>query len=109
MTDRDWYDAPVWTDDCQGKKDYDGSLVRVTSRYWPGNYRKDGKLSAVSTIVFCGIDMTEQQFTGETEAEVKRAVITWVGEQIAVIRAGLDMAFRTVPAAELTRKPRRKR
>jgi len=24
-----------WTDDCQGKKDFDGGLVRVTTRYWP--------------------------------------------------------------------------
>lgn len=25
-----------WTDDCQGKKDYDGNLVAVSTRYWPG-------------------------------------------------------------------------
>ena len=24
-----------WTDDCQGKKDYDGKLLDVSSRYWP--------------------------------------------------------------------------
>jgi hypothetical protein len=24
-----------WTDDCQGKKDFDGGLVRVSTRYWP--------------------------------------------------------------------------
>jgi hypothetical protein len=25
----------IWTDDCQGKKDYDGSLVTLSVRYWP--------------------------------------------------------------------------
>jgi hypothetical protein len=24
-----------WTDDCQGKKDYDGTLVSLSTRYWP--------------------------------------------------------------------------
>ncbi len=27
--------AAKWTNDCQGKKDYDGSIVRITTRYWP--------------------------------------------------------------------------
>jgi len=25
-----------WTDDCQGKKDYDGRLLSISTRYWPG-------------------------------------------------------------------------
>lgn len=25
-----------WTDDCQGKKDYDGPIISVSTRYWPG-------------------------------------------------------------------------
>ncbi len=25
-----------WTDDCQGKKDFDGSVVELSTRYWPG-------------------------------------------------------------------------
>jgi hypothetical protein len=24
-----------WRNDCQGKKDYDGRIVHVSSRYWP--------------------------------------------------------------------------
>ena len=26
----------MWTDDCQGKKDYDGNMVSISTRYWPG-------------------------------------------------------------------------
>ena len=25
-----------WTDDCQGKKDYDGDIVCISTRFWPG-------------------------------------------------------------------------
>ena len=24
-----------WTNDCQGKKDYDGPILEVSTRYWP--------------------------------------------------------------------------
>lgn len=25
----------TWTDDCQGKKDYDGTIIGISTRYWP--------------------------------------------------------------------------
>lgn len=25
-----------WTNDCQGKQDYDGEIITVSTRYWPG-------------------------------------------------------------------------
>lgn len=24
-----------WTPDCQGKKDYDGQILSISTRYWP--------------------------------------------------------------------------
>lgn len=26
----------MWTDDCQGKKDFDGPLISISTRYYPG-------------------------------------------------------------------------
>ena len=26
----------TWTDDCQGQKDFDGPLIWISTRYWPG-------------------------------------------------------------------------
>lgn len=34
MTDRTPY--AMWTDDCQGKKDFDGPIISLSTRYWPG-------------------------------------------------------------------------
>jgi hypothetical protein len=59
-----------WTDDCQGKKDYDGRLLSISAHYWPGvegqrdfntydaptsqfsilPYGRDGRPSAKATI-----------------------------------------------------------
>src|SRR4051794_15112599 len=85
-----------WTPDCQGKWDYDGALIRVSTRYWPrgggfsiydgGEFRtnenQEIRPSANSTI-YLGEDevLVEQDFEGDTEAEVKCAVEVWVAAQ----------------------------
>lgn len=107
----EFYDAPQWTDDCQGKKNYDGSLVRVSSRYWPrgGGYsvfdtdrpelgfrtnEEQGiRPSATSSIVVCGSDVISREFEADTQGEVQAAVETWVNEQRARIVAALAKEF----------------
>ena len=76
---------PHWSPDCQGKWDYDGVILRVSSRYWPGNYRQDGRPSATSTILDAEREVAKQDFVGDTEAEVKAAVEAWVREQRAAL------------------------
>jgi hypothetical protein len=110
-----------WTPDCQGKWDYDGDLVRVSTRYWPrggsahiyqgGQFVSDQhsperqhiKPSANSTI-YVGEDFDdvwrEKDFTGETEAEVKAAVEQWVAEQYGALRLLLGMPAVVAPPPE---------
>lgn len=105
-----WDDAPEWSDDCNGKKDYDGTLVAVESRYWP---RGGGHMSfergpdglrelpqdmtiepcAASSIRFCGVDIAQEEFTAETEEEVRKAVENWVAEQVERLRATLRAEY----------------
>lgn len=93
--------AALWTDDCQGKKDYDGPLLRLSTRYWPGNYRSDGQPSARAGIDLCygpvdreGRDdpnyltVWERQVVAPTEDEVKVQVESWAQGQFRVL---LDM------------------
>jgi hypothetical protein len=89
-----------WTDDCQGKKDYDGRLLSISTRYWPGNYRSDGRPSASAAILinhgepdqYGYGDHTvwrETDIAADTETEVKAAVEVWVREQMADVLARL--------------------
>lgn len=102
-----------WQDDCQGKKDYDGRLISISTRYWPG---PDGgsamtfdsatgqigeapygsKPSAKASILLNHgepdqygygdyTDLAEAEFEGDTEADVKAKVEVWVLEQFNVI------------------------
>lgn len=100
-----------WTDDCQGKKDYDGDLVRLSTRYWPrgggfdifsresgwSNGSPDIKPSATSEIFICtaGIDLTlaKKEFEAETEAEVKSQVEEWADRQYQRIVRALEVEF----------------
>lgn len=96
-----------WKDDCQGKKDYDANLVRLSSRYWPrgggfhtydsdtrewcGNEsRPEIKPSAHASILLgpytgdvddTGVTLAEAEFEAETEAEVKQQVEQWAQDQ----------------------------
>lgn len=102
----------AWTDDCQGKKDYDGRLLDISTRYWPGpgggsmtfdtGTREFGTLpygpkpSAKSSILLRHgepdkygygdyLVWREQKFEADTEAEVKFHVEAWVALQMAEI------------------------
>lgn len=96
-----------WTDDCQGKKDYDGTIIKLNSRYWPSvDYTLSGgnctKPSAQSCIAIYWndnpedkeydpryIDVIKQDFEGETEAEVKLKVEIWAKSQYDKITSAI--------------------
>lgn len=88
----------IWTDDCQGKKDFDGTLIHISTRYWPrgggfyvltperrweGNEaRPEIHPSAHSTIYLRRADgedvvLAEEWFEGTTQEEVQRTVEAW--------------------------------
>lgn len=100
--------AAKWTNDCQGKKDFDGSILRISTRYWPrgggftllqngraleNNTRPEIRPSATSTIVLCYgepqegepdgqyLELAEKEFEGETFEEVAGQVEAWAAEQ----------------------------
>lgn len=81
-----------WLKDCQGKEDYDGTLLSVSSRYWPGNYRDDGRPSAESQIIFLGSTIAEKDFDGDTKQEVQQAVEAWVSEKVEEFRESFTRA-----------------
>ena len=96
----------VWTNDCCGKKDFDGEMLTVSSRYWPkggsgmafdtehpgrGLHRYDdgSQCSASSKILFhytkengdtdyLVVAETGDYITGATQEEVQTKIEDWV-------------------------------
>jgi len=104
-----------WTDDCQGKKDYDAHILSISSRYWPrgggftGLFIQPGKPpifedndarphippSATSTLLLRykddeSIELARGEFEAETQEEVQRQVEVWAQAQmdrvVAILR-----------------------
>ena len=107
-----------WTNDCQGKKDYDGDILTISTRYWPrgggfgilnlqanrvsfeNNPIQDIKPSATSSILFhCKadyIEIAEKHFEAETEKEVKTQVEKWVQKQFDDIVKLLKTKYKSI-------------
>lgn len=111
--------AAKWTDDCSGKKDFDGAILRISTRYWPrggGFYvldssgfhgndaRPEIKPSATSKIVLYhgeptdgsygrSVTLSERDFEFETQEEVQSAVEAWADDQFRRIRSALEKEF----------------
>jgi hypothetical protein len=115
----------TWTDDCQGKKDFDGQLVSLSTRYWPRgggfwmlyrdasgvvdlgtNSRTDIKPSATAAIHLDYFDadgdpdyrtLAVEKFECETETDVKAQVEAWATKQYARVVAAMLREFEDVP------------
>jgi hypothetical protein len=119
--------AAKWTNDCGGKKDYDGDILSVSTRYWPEDggfwigdekgFRKNDILSKPSAkCSLCFWDGSEgtredtggaysnlisADFEGDTFEEVAAKVEAWAQEQTDRAVAALRREFAT-PAQEGT-------
>ena len=103
-----------WTDDCGGKKDYDGDILSVSSRYWPGGVglqvyggsdaEKEEiagiKPGATSLLVInskegLGQDavLVENSFEGDTFEDIRSQVEKWAQEQMDRAVAALRAEF----------------
>lgn len=99
-----------WTNDCQGKQDYDGELVGLSTRYWPrgggfhivrgngeweGNETRPDILPSAHATIYLGPDEELAEFwcKADTEGEVKRRVEMWATVQFCRIQNALRKEF----------------
>ncbi len=97
-----------WEFDCGGKQDFDATLVRLSSRFWPqgGGYyewnagqwleNKDRPKippSAKATIYLQDRELASASFEGHTETEVKAKLEAWAREQFSKVANALSVAF----------------
>lgn len=95
----------MWTNDCQGKKDFDGPIISISSRYWPRgggisvlrpgsieletNADQTIRPSAKSSVILHigpreeddgggdSVDLCSEDFEAETQEEVQAMVEAW--------------------------------
>lgn len=77
-----------WEDDCQGKADYDGPLLSVSSRYWPAKFGHRHSAHSALVLHHGKPDdqgwkgerkiICEREFTGSSKEDVQQQVEEWV-------------------------------
>lgn len=109
-----------WTDDCCGKKDYDGTILAISTRYWPrgggmfvvhnnpgqpvkiedDSARPEIKPSASCSLLIHysedatgGFAIIEKEFEAETLEEIKALVEPWAQEHMDRAVAALKKEF----------------
>ena len=105
-----------WTPDCQGKQDFDATILELSTRYWPrgggfsvlvtgqgwehNDSRPEVKPHAHATIMFPAANnencfkhaVAEIEVHGETEEEVKRGIEEWATDQFNAVVDALTNA-----------------
>lgn len=87
----DILEGAAWTDDCQGKKNFDLNIVQLSTRYWPNH-------TASASILVRGNMVASKDFEGRSEVEVKYRVEIWARESITKV---MDAVVRAFPAEDI--------
>lgn len=72
------YKNPLWRFDCGFKLDFDGSLIRVSSRFYPPRTHGGSKWDGTVDIILFGNHMTEKKFETNTLKELKLEVDKYI-------------------------------
>lgn len=91
----DVLEGATWTDDCQGKKNFDLDIVRLSTRYWSDQ-------TAEVSILVLGVQVASKYFEGRSETEVKHQVEVWARENVTRARSATVLAFTAEDIAGLT-------
>lgn len=105
-----------WTDDCSGKKDFDGAFVSLSCRYWPKGGSAfsldttnnkglqkydDGSRASASCQLLLNIGdgdyriltSTPGYLEGDSESEVKAKVENWAADVYGRVLLAVDAEF----------------
>ena len=81
---QDW-ERPVWSWDCGFKLDYDGPVLRFTSRFYPPKTHSGAKWDGPITILLMGDEIDERRFECETLEELRKQVSQFTSEYTEMV------------------------
>jgi hypothetical protein len=68
------FDEPKWSWDCNFKLDFDGSLLRVSSRFYPPHKNAGNWWEGTVTVNFLDTELLKKEFKCDTLDELKNEV-----------------------------------
>ena len=86
---KDIYDEPKWSWDCNFKLDFDGSLLKVSSRFYPPHKNKGDWWEGVTSINILEEEYVAKEFKCETLEELRIEVEKYVKDSTLFIKSKL--------------------
>lgn len=83
------HEEPVWSWDCGFKLDFDGSLLRVSSRFYPPHKNNGNWWEGNVTILFLDDEILKKEFKCDSLDELKKEVEDFVKHYSGVIKSRL--------------------
>lgn len=84
------YDEPKWRWECGFKLDFDGSLLRVSSRFYPPHKNTGNWWEGNVTVYFLDEELLKKKFKCDTLEELKTEVEKFTNHYAKAIRARLS-------------------
>lgn len=81
------FDEPKWEWDCNFKLDFDGSLLRVSSRFYPPHKNAGNWWEGSLTIDFLGEEILSKEFKSDTLDQLKKEVEHFTTHYASVIKS----------------------
>lgn len=84
------FDEPKWTWDCNFKLDFDGSLLRISSRFYPPHKNAGDWWEGAVLVNFLGEELLRKEFKCTTLNELKVEVEKFTKHYAGTIKARLS-------------------
>jgi len=86
---KDEYSEPKWKWDCGFKLDFDGSLIEVSSRFYPPKEHYRSTWDGTVSLFICGKIFAEKEFDCKTLDELQIEVENYVKNFIQILKQKL--------------------
>lgn len=83
------YDEPKWSWDCGFKLDFDGSLLRVSSRFYPPHKNSSNKWEGELSFLLFDQEIVNKQFKCDTVDQLREEVEGFVDHYRKIIKSRL--------------------
>jgi hypothetical protein len=94
---REDYEVPTWRFDCGFKLDFDGPIVRVSSRFYPPKSNYGPKWDGTVAITVADKEVIEKGFEFDTLDQLRAEVEAYVDEQTRRIHERIAAMFKESP------------
>jgi hypothetical protein len=91
---REEYEVPTWRFDCGFKLDFDGPIVRASSRFYPPKHGYGPKWDGTVAIIVADNEVSEKRFECDTLDHLRAEVEAYVEKQTRLMHDRIVLMFK---------------